>query len=65
MGDKEAIIPCSFDFDLKKKSLKKKTKYLPARTYSKKVVEDNQTIFFLDLKGQYLLLGLQRAHNTK
>ena len=37
--------PCSFDFDLKK-NLKK---YASARTYSKKVVEGNQTIIFLGL----------------
>ena len=42
LGDIEAIILCSFDFDLKKKKL-------PARPFSKKVVEDNQTIIFLGL----------------
>ena len=42
-GDKEAIIPCSFDFDLKKKIIEK-LKNPPSRTYSQKVVQDNQTI---------------------
>ena len=43
LGDIEAIILCSFDFDLKKK------KNPPARSPAssqKKVVEDNQTIIF-------------------
>ena len=40
MGDIEAIIPCSFDFDLKKK------KICPPASSQKKVVEDNQTIIF-------------------
>ena len=48
LGDIEALF-VSFDFDLKRKNLKKK-KNLPARTYSKKVVEDNQTIIFLGLR---------------
>ena len=39
LGDKKTIIPWSFDFDLKKK---KKEDPLTC-TYSKKVVEDNQT----------------------
>ena len=43
LGDKETIIPCSFDFDLK---TKKEKKNLPACTYSKQVVEDNQTTIF-------------------
>ena len=37
LRDIEAINPCSFDFDGGGESLKN----LPARTYSKKVVEDN------------------------
>ena len=44
LGDKETIIPCSFDFDLKEK------KNLPARIYSKKVARDNQTIIFGGLR---------------
>ena len=45
LSDIEAIILCSFDFDLKKKNP-------PAHTYSKNVVEDNQAINFsrLNLK---------------
>ena len=44
----EAIIPCSFDFDLEKKNLKKKKKKkkIPPAPTPKKVVEDNQTIIF-------------------
>ena len=44
LGGYAAIIQCSYDFDLKKKK-----KNLPARTYSKKVVEDNQIIIFWGL----------------
>ena len=42
------LIPCSFEFDLKKEtSNKKKKKKKNARhPYSKRVVEDNQTIIF-------------------
>ena len=50
------LIPCSFEFDLKKETSKKKTKTKQKQTkknarhpYSKKVVEDNQTIIFLGL----------------
>ena len=46
VGDKEATIPCSFDFDSKKEKEIKKKRNLPTCTYSKKVVEDNQTIIF-------------------
>ena len=42
LGDKEAIIPCRFDCDLKKK----KKKICPPTPTPKKVVEDNQTIIF-------------------
>ena len=45
--DTKAIILCSFDFDLKNSQKKKKKS--PARPFSKKVVEDNQTIIFLGL----------------
>ena len=47
LEDKETIITCSFDFNLKNKILKKKKKKNPTtRSYFKKVVEDNQTIIF-------------------
>ena len=46
LGDIEAIIPCSFDFDLKKKK-----KSPPARPFSKNVVEDNRTIISFRPKG--------------
>ena len=52
LGDIEAIILCSFDFDLEKKNLKKKKKiHLPAPT-PKNVVEDNQTIIFFRPYGR-------------
>ena len=46
----EAIILCSFDFDLEKKNLKKKSARPPLR---KKVVEDNQTIIFFRPYDKY------------
>ena len=39
LGDTDAIILCSFDFDMEKKNL-------PARPFSKKVVEDNQSFIY-------------------
>ena len=49
LGDMEAIIPCSFDFDLKFKKkiiIKKKKKIRPPAPSQKKAVVDNQTIIF-------------------
>ena len=51
-----AVIPCSFYFDLGKKNL-------PAHTYSKNVMEDNQTIIFIGLlvRNESPLLLVQRC----
>ena len=55
LGGEKALIQCSFDSDLKtnKKKTNKQTnkqkKDPPAHTYSKKVVEANQTIIFFGL----------------
>ena len=55
LGDKDAIIPCSFDFDLKKKKILKqtnkqtnKTKHPPAPT-SKKFWRTTKQVLFLAL----------------
>ena len=44
LGDIEAIIPCSFDFDLEKTKIKQNIR--PPAPTPKKVLEDNQTIIF-------------------
>ena len=55
LRDRLALIACSFYFDLKKKILKKKNP--PTHTYSKKVVEDNQTIILRALWLQWVEYG--------
>ena len=53
LGDKETIIPCSFDFDLKKKIFKKKKKYASPHLLQKKLWRTTKQFFFWPYREQH------------